>query len=752
MNLNRVWGYALKRPSLAAAPGAQIDVYQKGTTTHVTLYSDAAGTTPLANPFVADVSAYYDFYTPPQRIDVRISGTGITAPYTLGDVQPQQTFPQRIYNVGAFGAKFDGATDDRAAIQAAITQAIADGGSAVIQFPPGTARILGALSCPNPVQNLTFAGDERGGTILAWDDTAVKGLVIGNAPANVNTALAGTGEIGAFSVAVGAGQGANFTAGAWAFLQNTSDANEGAFLTTIQQVIGDTIYLYEALPCQFTVAKGAKIFQYAAGSFGIGVEVRNLVFQTNAATPVNHLTLLQLDHLDAPRVTNCTFDGAVSPLITTVTVKNGLICQTTLRNALTVAGTGIEMQTSTGMAVLANVVRLCQFGITASQSPYTRSEANVVSGRAISVALGRGIKYQGCSNFGAIVGNNISDTNLYGIYLQDAGFCTVTGNTISFAGVDPGEHGIQMGGFQTAVPRCVQNTITANVIRGCSGYGVAINLGAGGGITSNVVSGNNISGCAAGAVYCNTLDNDISGNRLSAPDTAAAVVNIATNGANNIVSVNVISREGVAITVGISASGSAGGNSYFGNKLVTPLVISAAATDVIGATTADVAAATPFPPTFIVTNVATGNDTLETEAWRETILANTLFNNQQGFHMQALFTFAGNNDVKTVRVYIGSITFVLAQSIALIAPGAYTVLVDVQVMYLNPAVAGAWVMSVTTKTDVNGNTPGGTSGSPAFDFTIDNDIVFTMQNGSAVANDIIFRKGALVYQGVPTSH
>ena len=58
-----------------------VTVYITGTTTLVNLAVDSSGT-PKSNPFTADTDGYWKFYVPAGRYDVRMSGSGITTPFT----------------------------------------------------------------------------------------------------------------------------------------------------------------------------------------------------------------------------------------------------------------------------------------------------------------------------------------------------------------------------------------------------------------------------------------------------------------------------------------------------------------------------------------------------------------------------------------------------------------------------------------------------------------------------------------------
>ncbi len=66
-------------------PQCQISVFLTGTLTLATLFSDNAAT-PKANPFTANTDGSFYWYAANGRYDVRMSGGGLPAPVTLGDV------------------------------------------------------------------------------------------------------------------------------------------------------------------------------------------------------------------------------------------------------------------------------------------------------------------------------------------------------------------------------------------------------------------------------------------------------------------------------------------------------------------------------------------------------------------------------------------------------------------------------------------------------------------------------------------
>lgn len=75
--------------AIKAFPSATIDIYNTGTLTHTSIFSDNACSVVKGNPLIAGSSdASFSFYLAPTRIDIRYSGVsaGITTPFTISDV------------------------------------------------------------------------------------------------------------------------------------------------------------------------------------------------------------------------------------------------------------------------------------------------------------------------------------------------------------------------------------------------------------------------------------------------------------------------------------------------------------------------------------------------------------------------------------------------------------------------------------------------------------------------------------------
>jgi hypothetical protein len=73
-------------PVQISYPACTITVYVHGTINLASLFSDAQGQFPLANPFSAASTGTFGFYAANGRYDVNLSGGGIIVPFTITDV------------------------------------------------------------------------------------------------------------------------------------------------------------------------------------------------------------------------------------------------------------------------------------------------------------------------------------------------------------------------------------------------------------------------------------------------------------------------------------------------------------------------------------------------------------------------------------------------------------------------------------------------------------------------------------------
>lgn len=139
----------------ASYPGCTVTVYLTGTLTLATLFSDDAGT-PQANPFTASsTTGYWFFYADDGRYDVRISGAGITTPFTFGDVSlgGSGTGGGLAFVTQAFSATPTFDANGVAAFQMTLTGNVTS--STVTN--PTEAQQLGFVICQDATGARTFA-------------------------------------------------------------------------------------------------------------------------------------------------------------------------------------------------------------------------------------------------------------------------------------------------------------------------------------------------------------------------------------------------------------------------------------------------------------------------------------------------------------------------------------------------------------------------------------------------------------------
>lgn len=654
------------------------------------------------------------------------------------------TFGFAWFNIVDYGAQSGGVSGCKTAIQAAIDACAAAGGGTVF-VPNGTYRVEGLLSISTAQVHLE--GESRTGAILLWDDTPNMGLDVDTiAPADAWSDLTVNAAVGDRTVTVASG--ATFIAGDWVFLEDTA-ANTGSLMTRVHSVAGDVVTLDDAVPCALMVADVARLYRQRTYPLLEGIVIHHLTLGCVSGTPTQFLTLLRLSRCAKFVVEDCYVKHSKAALISTRETYNGRIVHSVCEGTITVSGTGIENLVSTGLLVEHNTISLCQFGVTFASSPYCRTIGNRINGRQTNIALGRGIRYGQSSNFGVIVGNTISDTNLFGIYMQDSAYATIQGNTISFTGsaTDPGEQGIQLGGYEEAVPFTHHCVIVGNNVRGASGYGIAINMGIGGVNTLTSIVGNTVSGCLWGAVYCNGNQNTISGNTLATAGatSAGSVLKIGPGGDYNVLSGNTLTNEDTTPIAGIHTTDGGGHNTVGPNVLTTPSVLTQTlhATDTWMASRWDL----PKPPIVTTTVVGTPASTAETTAWDILIPANTLTAAGQGFHGRGFFTAADNTNNKRARVKIGAIT---VEGVS--HSGGDTVMwLSFDVVYVTPTAGIFFAVFDASRADASAYLPGGSYANLVIDWTVNQHVLVTLVSDAGVANELVWRMGRMLWDGVPNT-
>jgi len=139
-------------------PASKLYFYRVGTPTLADIYSDADCTVEHANPVVADANGEFDaiYLDNPRDATLKTSAdVTVWGPETVGPSDGD------VYNVRNYGAIADGATDDSAAIQAAVDAA---GPTGVVYLPPGSYAIETKITINEA--NVQIRGAGIGGTYI----------------------------------------------------------------------------------------------------------------------------------------------------------------------------------------------------------------------------------------------------------------------------------------------------------------------------------------------------------------------------------------------------------------------------------------------------------------------------------------------------------------------------------------------------------------------------------------------------------
>lgn len=168
-------GYVSSTKVQGSFPSGTVTVYLAGTLTIATIYSDNSSTA-KANPFTAASSGQWFFYAPNGAYDVKFSGGGIAAPFTLGDIRLFDETPLFIdVTSSPYLAKGNGSTDDSTAINLAVAALAVSGNSKRLYFPAGVYAIASTVTF-SALQGIEVfgAGDGSGsssstcGSALKW--------------------------------------------------------------------------------------------------------------------------------------------------------------------------------------------------------------------------------------------------------------------------------------------------------------------------------------------------------------------------------------------------------------------------------------------------------------------------------------------------------------------------------------------------------------------------------------------------------
>lgn len=225
---------------------------------------------------------------------------------------------ERWTSAVAYGAKFDGATDDSAAIQAAIDAVVADGGGTV-RLPTGTAKIGTTLTLSS---NVHLEGEGRESTVLeTTGTTSVPGdyMIVG---ANVDNVSIKGMEI------VGPGKGE--TSGYGIYFGDTGVMNRMVLEDLyVREFPDDGVYVLDAIlsgvrDCWFRNCAGYGLHFYLGTTTTVescyfsGCNTGGLFLDTVTSFVVNSSAAEYCPkgfHLDRAR--NCTFNSCYAERIGT---------------------------------------------------------------------------------------------------------------------------------------------------------------------------------------------------------------------------------------------------------------------------------------------------------------------------------------------------------------------------------------------------------------------------------------------------
>lgn len=372
-----------------------------------------------------------------------------------------------ISDVKFWGAVGDGVTDDTDALEAAI--AAADEGGWVVYVSPGKYLIKRTLYLPSNAC-LRGAGFESRIT----KPTSVK-VFLTNA----------TYATGGFSVALNNTSG--FTVGGAIFLTDVDSPDWLATVATITNITGSTVTFNRPINDTLETNNGS----YATTSFPLicneqdsttNIVIRNLTLDGNGATGV--------DPRESFVLATIHFAGNFGGLVDNVWLLNSPC------DAYSDQGTN-----GLGLTVGTNMIR---------------RTANTIRNSRISHAGRHGVHLGTCMEGAMVAGNDIKYCGQFAeFYCAFATYTTSVGNLVDrclsgFAGIDQRDFG---------------NTISGNVIQGCTNYSIDLISSGGDGTGGRVTIANNI--ISGVGIIIDQPDCTVSGNTIR---TASTKTGLETSG------------------------------------------------------------------------------------------------------------------------------------------------------------------------------------------------------------------------------
>lgn len=206
-------------------------------------------------------------------------GVGSTAaPWNISAYNLTAKGGRPWYDVRAFGAVGDGATDDTTALQNAIAGAVASSGG-VVYFPQGIYKITKDVdisgSLTTNASNISLVG-QRGATIsFAPNGIYFRGIVTGSG-SSADHAVSGSISPGATSfTAASSGDVSGLVANNWVLIR-LNDANYADSvqfeMAQVASVVGTTINLLQPLQQGFSASGSQTLYWQNMNAFGPVVE------------------------------------------------------------------------------------------------------------------------------------------------------------------------------------------------------------------------------------------------------------------------------------------------------------------------------------------------------------------------------------------------------------------------------------------------------------------------------------------------